>query len=60
MNPERGGGDAVDEEEGGRLGRQAGFDLAGEIALNQGDGDQHGQTDAEREHDLRSRSSRAM
>ena len=35
-----------------RLGRQAGLDLAGEVALDQRHRDQHGQADAERQHDL--------
>ena len=50
----------IDEEEAGRLGRQAAFDLAGKIALDQRDRDEHGQADAEGQHDLGRRRTRAV
>ncbi len=50
----------IDEEKSGRLGGQAVFDLAGEVALDQCDGDEHRQADTEGKHDLRSRRARAV
>ena len=50
----------VDEEEGRRLGRQAGLHLAREIALDERDGNQNGQPDPEREKNLRRRRVRAV
>ena len=50
----------IDEEKGGRLGREPVVDLAREIALDERDGDQHREPDAERQHDLRGRRARAV